>query len=76
MRGILGEDQWLVTGSRPDLAAACSLMQQRVACSTVNDLIEVNKIVAMARDFSGWVMKVKPISPHHLEFAAWSDARC
>lgn len=51
MRGILGEVQWLVTGSRPDLAAACSLMQQRVACSTVNDLIEVNKIVAMARDF-------------------------
>ena len=31
MRGVLGEVQWLVTGSRPDLAAGCSLLQQRIA---------------------------------------------
>ena len=42
MRGVLGEVQWLVTGSRPDLAARCSLMQQQIATSTVNDLVEIN----------------------------------
>lgn len=30
MRGVLGEAQWLVTGSRPDLAAGLSLMQQKM----------------------------------------------
>ena len=44
MRGVLGEIQWLVTGSRPDLAAGCSLLQQKIAKDLiVQDLIEVNR---------------------------------
>ena len=38
MRAVLGEINWLVSGSRPDLAASCSLMQQRVSGDVVGDL--------------------------------------
>ena len=74
MRGVLGEVQWLVTGSRPDLAAGCSLLQQRVAQPTVGDMIEVNRLISMARDFSNTEIYVKSIHPDKLEFSAWSDA--
>ena len=73
MRGVLGEVQWLVTGSRPDSAAGCSLLQQRIAQSTVNDMIEVNRLVALARDVSNAEIRVKSIPPEKLELA-WSDA--
>ena len=74
MRGVLGELNWLVTGSRPDLAAGCSLLQQRVTKSTVEDMIEVNRLVACAQDFCGLELKVKTIAPQDLEICAWSDA--
>ena len=74
MRGVLGELNWLVGGSRPDLAASCSLMQQRVVNSTVEDLVNVNKIVSMVTDFSGLEIRIKPINVTELEFVTWSDA--
>ena len=74
MRAVLGEINWLVSGTRPDLAAACSLMQQRVTKSTVQDMIELNKVVAVARDFAAVEIKVLPIPMLDLELAAWSDA--
>ena len=57
-RVVLGELNWLVSSSRPDLAAFCSLLQQRVNNACVKYLVEVNKAVAMARDFS-WEVVVK-----------------
>ena len=54
MRAVLGELNWLVSGSRPDLAAFCSLLQQRVNQACVEDLVEVNKAVAMARTLLAW----------------------
>ena len=74
MRAVLGEINWLVSGSRPDLAAACSLMQQRVTSATVQDVIDVNRVVALARDFSATELTIRPIRPENLEFATWSDA--
>ena len=65
---------WLVTGTRPDLAAACSLMQLRVTRSCGQDLIDLNKVVSMVRDFSGVEIHVVPIDVNNLEFVAWSDA--
>ena len=75
-RVVLGELNWLVSSSRPDLAAFCSLLQQRVNNACVKDLVEVNKAVAMARDFScvGGGEVVKPIPEQDVEFCVWSDA--
>lgn len=74
MRAILGELNWLVSGSRPDLAASCSLMQQRVTKSQVKDLIELNRVVALARDHAAVEIHIQPIKPCDLEICTWSDA--
>ena len=52
MRGVLGELNWLVSSSRPDLAAFCSLLQQKLNSACVKDLVEVNRAVALARDYA------------------------
>lgn len=75
MRAVLGEvNNWLVSGSRPDLAAAYSLMQQKATKSTVEDLIRVNKLVSMVRDFANFEVQVLPIKKEEVEIVAWSDA--
>ena len=61
MRGALGELNWLSVCSRPDISAASSLLQQRVSTATVADLIEVNRLVAMARDFSTVEVRIKSV---------------
>lgn len=74
MRGVLGELNWLVSGSRPDLAASCSLLKQKVVSSKVEDLVQVNNVVSMVTDFSGLEIRIKPINPTELQFVTWSDA--
>ena len=74
MRAVLGEVNWLVSGSRPDLAAACSLMQQKVTKATVQDVIDVNRVVALARDFASTEVIIRPVKIEDLEFVTWSDA--
>ena len=65
MRAVLGEINWLVSGSRPDLAA-CSLLQQRVSKAVVGDLIEVNKVVSQVHDHSNTEIKILPIPIQNL----------
>ena len=74
MRAVLGELNWLVSSSRPDLAAHCSLLQQRVNQAWVKDLVEVNRAVAMARDFACIEVIVRHIPEQEVEFCVWSDA--
>lgn len=74
MRAVLGEINLLVSGSRPDLAAACSLMQQRVTKSCVQDLIDVNKVVSMVHDFAAFEARTLPIPKDEVEIVAMSEA--
>ncbi|CAE7255667.1 RE1 [Symbiodinium sp. CCMP2592] len=76
MKGIrvLGGLQWLVTGSRPDLAAWSSLLQQRVNCAVVNDLIELNKLVSMAHDGREAHIWIKSIPVDQVQFCVLTDA--
>ncbi|CAE7214173.1 unnamed protein product [Symbiodinium sp. CCMP2592] len=74
MRGVLGGMNWLVSGSRPDLAAWSSLMQQRVNCANVADLIEVNKLVSMAHDGKEAHIWIKSIPADKVQFVMLSDA--
>ncbi|CAE7907146.1 RE1, partial [Symbiodinium necroappetens] len=74
MRGVLGSINWLVTGSRPDLGAWCSLLQQRVNTATVADLIDVNKLVSLTHDNCSACVWVKSIPVSELQFVMLSDA--
>ena len=51
-RNILGAANWLVGSSRPDIAAMTALLQQRINCATIDDLISANKLIAKIKDFS------------------------
>jgi hypothetical protein len=74
MRAVLGAINWLVTGSRPDLAAACSLLQQRVMSSVVSDMLDVNRLVSQVHDLSELTIKIKSIPTENVCFMAISDA--
>ncbi|CAE7239733.1 TY1B-A [Symbiodinium sp. CCMP2592] len=74
MRGVLGSINWLVTGSRPDLGAWCSLLQQRVNEATVADLIEVNKLVSLTHDNCKAHAWIKSIPVSDVQFVMLSDA--
>ena len=74
MRALLGEVNWIAMNSRPDLAASCSLLQQKTSNAKVEDLIECNRLVSLVRDFAHGCVTIHPIPPSELEFAVWSDA--
>ena len=74
MREVLGEINWIAVSSGPDISAAVSLLQQKVNRAQVQDLIGVNKLVGVVRDFSHVMMRVLPIPPEKLAWTVWSDA--
>ena len=74
LRGVLGAVNWLVGGSRPDLAAWCSLLQQKVCRATVEQLIEANKLVSLARANAHVMVRVLPIPISEVQFVVLSDA--
>ncbi|OLQ02761.1 Copia protein [Symbiodinium microadriaticum] len=74
MRGVLGALNWLVSSSRPDLAAGCSLLQQRVCEATVADIIELNKLVSLCHDNSGAYVWIRSIPLEQVQFVMLSDA--
>ena len=74
MRAVLGAVNWLVSGTRPDLAASCSLLQQRVSKSVVSDLVDVNRLVKRVYELADLKVKIKSIKPENLYFLAVSDA--
>ena len=74
MRAVLGAVNWLVSGTRPDLAASCSLLQQRVSKSVVSDLVDVNRLVKRVHELADLKVKIKSIKPENLCFLAVSDA--
>ena len=74
MRALLGEVNWIAMNSRPDLAASCSLLQQKTSNAKVEDLIECNRLASLVRDFAHGCVTIHPIPPSELEFAVWSDA--
>lgn len=61
MRATLGAINWLVTGSGPDLAAACSLLQQQVMSSVVADMCDVNRLVSQVHEHADMVITIKHI---------------
>ena len=74
LRAITGAINWAVTSSRPDLAAANAVLQQRVSKATVADLIEANKLIAEARDHAKMTVKIQPMEWSRFAIVAPSDS--
>ena len=52
---------WAVTSSRPDLAVANAILQQRTTRARVHDLVEASKVISEARDHPALTLTVKPL---------------
>ena len=73
MKAILGAINWLMTGSRPDLVAGCSLLQQSVAKSVVEDIYDINRLVKNVPNNIPINIKSKGIKPQDIGFLSISD---
>ena len=74
LRGIVGAANWIVGSSRPDLAAATAMLQQKIGKATIEDLIEANRLVARIRDFAHTRIWVRSIDLNRAVLWVSSDA--
>lgn len=61
LRGLIGSLQYSATNTRPDLSCRLSLLQARITCATVNDLLQGNKLLHDAKKFSEAQIKVQSL---------------
>ena len=73
-RGILGAANWLVSSTRPDIAATNAMLQQRISRATVGDLIEANRLVGTIKDFAFMSIHYKSIPLEKGVFLLATDA--
>ena len=68
-RALLGALGWLMSQTRPDLAAQCSLAQQAMPTTTVLDLKRANQVLRRARRHDGLKIRILPIPVSEVRFA-------
>ena len=61
-RGVLGAANWLVSSTRPDLAAQNASLQRSFSRATVADLIEANKLFSVIRDHASMRVTYRSIA--------------
>ena len=74
LRGLIGSLQYAATNTRPDLACRLSLLQARITCATVNDLLSGNRLLHDAKRFSETSIRVQSLEPEKVRFLSYSDA--
>ena len=74
LRGLIGSLQYAATNTRPDLSCKLSLLQARVTCATVSDLLQGNRILNEAKRFSETAIRVQALPLQELRFLSFSDA--
>ena len=72
-RGKVGQLSWLARMLRPDLSFHTSLAQQTLPTATVEDLLNLNKVIRKARTASR-TLRFKQLDPSCLMVLALSDA--
>ena len=74
LRGLIGSLQYSATNTRPDLACRLSLLQAKITCATVNDLLQGNRLLHDAKKFADTSIKVQSLEPNKIRFLSFSDA--
>lgn len=74
LRGLIGSLQYAATNTRPDLSCRLSLLQAKVTCATVSDLLNGNRLWNDAKRFSNTEVKIQSLSPNKVRFLSFSDA--
>jgi len=74
LRGLIGSLQYAASNTRPDLSCRLSLLQARVTCATVSDLLHGSRLLMDAKRFSDISIKIQALDPTKLRFLSFSDA--
>ena len=74
LRGVIGSLQYAATNSRPDLSAKLSLLQSRINCATIADLLDANRLLGEAKKYSDTTITISSIPEEKVRIVAYSDA--
>jgi hypothetical protein len=74
LRGLIGSLQYAATNTRPDISCRLSLLQARITCATVNDLLQGNKLLHDAKRFADTSIRIQSLKPNEVRFLSYSDA--
>ena len=74
LRAIVGSLQYAAVNSRPDICSRLGALQSLVNKAKVETLVEANRTLHEAKQFSDVALKIQPIPMEDIRFLAFSDA--
>ena len=74
LRSTCGALNWAGREGRPDAAAAASLFSSQMLEMTVQDVVELNRVVARLKKTSNMALRIQPIPEERLRWGVISDA--
>ena len=74
LRGLIGSLQYAASNTRPDLSARLSLLQARINCAQIKDLLEGNRLLGDAKKHNQVTITYEDIPVSDVRFLTYSDA--
>ena len=74
LRGLIGSLQYAASNTRPDLSCRLSLLQARITCARVADLLHGNRLLMDAKRNSDTSIRIQALEPSKVRFLSFSDA--
>eukprot|EP00435_Cladocopium_sp_Y103_P017306 s4178_g4.t1 len=74
LRGLIGSLQYAATNTRPDIAARLSLLQSKINCAKICDLLEANRLLGDAKKHASVTVTISSIPEDEIRMIAYSDA--
>ena len=74
LRGLIGSLQYAASNTRPDISSRLSLLQARINCAQIKDLIEGNRLLGDAKKHEKVTITYENIPVEEIRFLAYSDA--
>ena len=74
LRGLIGSLQYAASNTRPDISARLSLLQSRINCARIIDLLEANRLLGDAKKNSQVKITISSIPEDKVRMIAYSDA--
>ena len=74
LRAVIGSLQYAATNTRPDLCSRLSWLQSQINKAKVSTLIEANRTLHEAKQYSNVKIHIQNIPLENLRFVAFSDA--
>jgi len=74
LRAVIGSLQYAAVNTRPDICSRLGWLQSQINKAKVSTLVEANRTLHEAKQFSDVALKIQPIPIKDLRFVAFSDA--